>query len=94
MAIHKARESLEKAVEIDPEFAMAYLAVERCLFRGGLIRPAANQALEKAYSPCPKNATEKERLQIEADYAYQMSKRTKTNAAAFAKECAAKYPKE
>jgi serine/threonine protein kinase len=62
-----AREYAEKAVALDPTFALAYYVLARAA--GGLLDdPAANNALEKAkvYST---RATERERLFIEAKYA-------------------------
>ena len=69
----KARESLQKAVEIDPEFAMAYFLLSGANFEGVADRPAAIRALERAHA-LSKNVTEKERLQIETLYAYQIEK--------------------
>jgi serine/threonine protein kinase/tetratricopeptide (TPR) repeat protein len=88
----RARESLQKAVEIDPEFAMAYFALSASNFEGVADRPAAIQALEKAHS-LSKNVTEKERLQIETLYADQIE-RNQDKSTALIKEYAAKYPKE
>ena len=67
MQYTKARESLEKAVEIDPEFAIAYSQLADA-YAGEGNTPAFKQALEKAHS-LSKNAPEKERLQIEGCYA-------------------------
>jgi tetratricopeptide (TPR) repeat protein len=87
----KARESLEKAVEIDPEFAMAYYVLATAYNIEGNL-PASNRAYEKAYS-LAKKATEKERLEIEADYAWNIEK-NRDKADALLKERAAKYPKD
>jgi serine/threonine protein kinase/Flp pilus assembly protein TadD len=87
----KARESLEKAVEIDPEFAFAHFMLSNAYFLE-LNGPAFSQALEKAHL-LSKNAPEKERLQIEAAYASQIEKNN-VKADALTQEFAAKYPKE
>ncbi len=72
---------------------MAYLLLSSANFGGGVPdRPAATQALEKARA-LSKNATEKERLQIEAEYAYQ-NEGNKDRYSALIKEYAVKYPKE
>ena len=89
---NKARESLKKAVEIDPEFAMAYYLLGGAYFGGVPNRPAAIQAYEKAQS-LSKNVTEKERYQIEIDYADQIEG-NKDKVAALIKQYAAKFPKE
>jgi serine/threonine protein kinase/Tfp pilus assembly protein PilF len=62
-----ARQFLEKAVEIDPTFAMAYLYLAQIY---GELRntKARNEAIEKAKSFSEK-VTDKERLYIEAYYA-------------------------
>jgi tetratricopeptide (TPR) repeat protein len=60
----EARQSFEKAVILDPEFAMAYLYLARCLGYG----EARNEAFEKAKTYSEK-AAEKEKLYIKAAYA-------------------------
>ena len=88
----KARESLEKAVAIDPDFAAAHYWLATCYLMEGGNRPAGNRALEKAYS-LAKRAPEKERLMIEAVYAGEIEKND-DKWAAIVRELAAKYPKE
>ncbi len=87
----KARQSLEKAVEIDPEFAMAHYVLASA-YDGEGNYPASDRAYERAYS-LAKKATEKERLEIEADYARNIEK-NRDKADALVKERAAKYPKD
>ncbi len=81
-----ARKSLEKAVELDPEFAVAYLYLGRALSSLGMSkeRDAAN---EKAKALAQK-ASEKEKLYIEAHYT-SGDKRL-----SILQEMAEKYPKE
>ncbi len=86
-----ARKDLEKAVELDPQFAIAYLRLSqthRYLANSQL----AAEALEKA-KVFSKEATEKERLYIEAAYARRVEKNTEKEFALL-HEIAAKYPKE
>jgi tetratricopeptide (TPR) repeat protein len=89
--IMDARQSLEKALELDPQFAMAYLSlyrVHRYLNNSQL----AAEALEKAKALSGR-ATEKERLYIEATYARRVEKNTDKEFGIL-REIAAKYPKE
>jgi serine/threonine protein kinase/DNA-binding SARP family transcriptional activator len=81
-----ARKSLEKAVDLDPEFAVAYLYLGRALGNLGMSkeRRAAN---EKAKALAQK-ASEKERLYIEASYASDDKRLS------IFQEMAEKYPKE
>ncbi len=90
---YKARESLQKAVGIDPEFAKAYLLLSKAYF-GGTVPDsrAAIRAIEKAYA-LSENATKKERLQIAAAYADGVEG-NKDKYLALIKEYAAEYPKE
>ncbi len=81
-----ARRSLEKAVELDPEFAVAYLYLAQALGSLGMSRER-NAAREKAKALAQK-ASEKERLYIEASYA-SGDKRL-----SILQEMAEKYPKE
>ena len=81
-----ARESLEKAVELDPEFAVAYLYLGRALSNLGMSKER-NAANEKAKAFAQK-ASEKERLYIEAYYA-SGDKRL-----SLLQEMTEKYPKE
>jgi len=63
----EALESYEKAVEIDPTFATAYLSLAWA-YDNMFETRASREAMEKAMT-CARKATEKERLYIEADYA-------------------------
>ncbi len=66
---NEARELFEKAVKIDPGFAMAYLYLSKTYGQmqlGDLQK--RDEALKKAYR-CSKRATENEQLAIHADYA-------------------------
>ena len=81
-----ARKSLEKAVELDPEFAVAYLYLAQTLGSLGMSRER-NAAREKAKALAQK-ASEKERLYIEASYA------SRGDRLSILKEMAEKYPKE
>ncbi len=62
-----ARQSLEKAVELDPELAMAYFYLAGCYSRLEFYE-ARNEAIERAKALSHKT-TERERLRIEASYA-------------------------
>jgi eukaryotic-like serine/threonine-protein kinase len=87
----EARRSLEKAVSLDPEFAVAYLYLAKAHTELGDIK-AQNEALEKARRFASR-ASEKERLYIEASYAGAV----KNDGAArrrILEELAAKYPGE
>jgi tetratricopeptide (TPR) repeat protein/TolB-like protein len=67
-----ARQSFEKAVELDPTFASAYMQLSRVY--GSLINPQdRGRAIEKAWN-FSKKATEAERLWIEARYASYIEK--------------------
>jgi serine/threonine protein kinase/Tfp pilus assembly protein PilF len=81
-----ARKSLEKAVELDPEFAVAYLYLGRALSNLGMSKER-NAANEKARALAQK-VSEKERLYMEAYYA-SGDKRL-----SLLEEMAEKYPKE
>jgi len=86
-----ALKNLEKAVELDSQFAMAYLYLYRVL-RSLTNFPRSVEALEKAKAFSGK-ATEKERLYIEAAYARRVEKNTDKEFRIL-QEIAAKYPKE
>ncbi|OGD20230.1 MAG: hypothetical protein A2W03_07965 [Candidatus Aminicenantes bacterium RBG_16_63_16] len=86
-----ARQNLEKAVELDPQFAMAYLHLYRVHINRNNPQLAA-QALEKAKAYSTR-APEKERLYIEAAYARRVEKDTDKEFRIL-QEIAAKYPKE
>jgi serine/threonine protein kinase/Flp pilus assembly protein TadD len=87
----EARQSLEKAVMLDPEFAVAYLYLGNAYGELGLIK-AVEEAYEKAkiYS---EKATEKESLYIEAAYAGSIE-RDSDKKLRILKHMAEKYPKE
>jgi tetratricopeptide (TPR) repeat protein len=87
----EARLSLEKAIAIDPTFAIAYHQLAHAYFSLRFVK-AMEDAFEKAKKHS-KKATEKERLYIEAGYArYVENDREKW--ARFISEIASKYPKE
>jgi serine/threonine protein kinase/cytochrome c-type biogenesis protein CcmH/NrfG len=87
----EARKSFEKAVEIDPSFAVAYLYLARANGQLGN-QKERNEAYEKAKSLSGK-ATEKERLYIEAAYAGAIE-RDPEKRIRLLKEIVEKYPKE
>ena len=86
-----ARQSLEKAVILDPEFAYAYLLLGR-VYRNLGPDKARNEAYEKAKTYSEK-ATEKERLYIEAAYARRIE-RNPEKSFHILKQIAKEYPKE
>jgi len=86
-----ALKNLEKAVELDSQFAIAYLYLYKVL-RSLTNLPRSVEALEKAKAFSGK-ATEKERLYIEAAYARRVEKNTDKEFRIL-QEIAAKYPKE
>jgi tetratricopeptide (TPR) repeat protein len=88
---NEARQSLEKAVELDPNFAVAHLWLAWSYSAIG-DRKARNEAYEKAKALSPK-ATDKERLYIEASYARSIE-RNPEKRFSILKEMARKYPKE
>ncbi len=86
-----ARQNLEKAVELDPTFAVAYLYLSRAY--GRLDNPRArNEALEKAKDNS-NQATERERLYIEAFYGGTIERNSEKYHLGL-KEIEKKYPKE
>jgi serine/threonine protein kinase/Tfp pilus assembly protein PilF len=86
-----SRKFLEKAVELDPTFAVAYLHLAWAY--GGLGNTKArNEAYEKAKTFSAK-ATDKERLYIEAEYARTIE-RDPEKRFRILKQIAEKYPKE
>jgi serine/threonine protein kinase/tetratricopeptide (TPR) repeat protein len=87
----KAQPSLEKAVELDPEFAMAHLYLGEAYYEIGNW-DAAQEAYKKAklYS---EKATEKERFHIETIYAQEVERDTNKRFRLL-QEWVAKYPKE
>ena len=82
---------LEKALELDPTFASAYLWLARA-YRSISNIEASNEAYEKAKTFSEK-ATEKERLYIEASYA-SARERDPEKRIRILKQIAKKYPKE
>ena len=86
-----ALKNFEKAVELDPQFAIAYLYLHR-VHRSLTNAQQSAEALEKAKAFSGK-ATEKERLYIEAAYARRVEKNTDKEFRIL-QEIAAKYPKE
>jgi serine/threonine protein kinase/Tfp pilus assembly protein PilF len=86
-----ARRLLEKAVELDPAFAVAYLYLARVY---GRLREnkARNETYEKAKNLSDR-ATGKERMYIEAAYA-QSIERAPEEAVAILKRMAQEYPDE
>jgi serine/threonine protein kinase/tetratricopeptide (TPR) repeat protein len=86
-----AQQSLEKAVELDPQFAMAYLYLGDTYGELGNA-DAAEESYKKAKLHSEK-ATEKERLHIEVIFA-QRVERDPEKRFSLLKEWAEKYPKE
>ena len=86
-----ARRSLEKAISLDPEFAVAYLYLAKADTELG-DRKAQDEALEKARQFASR-ASEKERLYIEASYAGAV-KRDGAERRRILEELVAKYPGE
>lgn len=86
-----ARRFLEKAVELDPTFASAYLYLAETYQKLGNTK-AGNEALEKAKTFSEK-ATEKEKLYIEGVYTYVIEK-NQEKAVRMLKQIIKKYPKE
>ncbi len=86
-----AQQSLEKAVELDPQFALAHLYLSDTYYELGN-RAAGIESIKnaKAFS---ENATEKERLYIEAQYASRIE-RDSDKRFRILKELIDKYPKE
>jgi tetratricopeptide (TPR) repeat protein len=86
-----ALRSLEKAVSLDPEFAVAYLYLAKVFAELG-DRKAQDEALEKAHQLAAR-ASEKERLYIGASYAGSI-KRDGAERRRILEELVAKYPGE
>ncbi|NIM91163.1 MAG: protein kinase [Candidatus Aminicenantes bacterium] len=87
----EAKKHFEKAVELDPQFAAAYLYLGN-VYAELQSRDAQEEALKKAEEYSGK-ATEKERLFIEAQYAY-IVERDSEKRLHILKELVEKYPKE
>jgi tetratricopeptide (TPR) repeat protein len=87
----EARVFFEKAVSLDPNFAMAYVRLGRTCSTLGDIK-ARNQAIEKAMALSEK-ASEKEKLRIEAYYA-NFIERDREKYSRLLQRFSQKYPKE
>lgn len=86
-----ARQSLEKAVELDQQFAMAHLYLGETYYQLG-----NSEAAQEAYKTAKlysEKSTEKERLHIQAIFA-QMVERDNDKRFRLLQEWVAKYPKE
>jgi Tfp pilus assembly protein PilF/TolB-like protein len=86
-----ARPAFEKAIRIDPEFAIAYLGLGRTLEREG-DREKVTAMYRKARE-LSSRAPEKERLMIEARYAFSVEK-DRPKALAILKDLVSRYPEE
>ena len=86
-----ARKSLEKAVELDPEFASAYSNLAQAHNYLGNVRAAAED-LEKAKA-LSKKATERERLFTDGLYAYMIERNPEASQRTL-EEIIRKYPRE
>ncbi|UCE40894.1 MAG: protein kinase [Candidatus Aminicenantes bacterium] len=86
-----AQQSLEKAVELDPQFALAHLYLSDAYYELGS-RAAGIESIKNAKAFSEK-ATEKERLYIEAQYAFRIE-RDSNKRFRILKELLNKYPKE
>ena len=89
--LEEARKDLERAIGLDPRFALAYYDLRSVLFQEGDIA-AARQALAKA-KELSARASEKDRLYIEAQWA-QSAEGDSEKRFRFLEEIGAKYPKE
>lgn len=87
----EARQQMEKSIDLDPEFAVAYLYLARAQSRLRNVKEE-NEAWEKAKLYADK-ASEKDRLWIEARYADVVEKDTEKALRLF-REVSNKYPKE
>jgi tetratricopeptide (TPR) repeat protein len=86
-----SRKSLEKAVELDPNFAVAYLCLARAYGSLGMSK-LRKEAYEKA-KVLSQKASEKERLYIEAGYALSIENSREKQFRIY-QQMAQKYPKE
>jgi len=86
-----ARIAFEKAVALDPDFAMAYYALAVANFNIENIE-AADAAIKRAKALSVKTS-EKERLYIESDYALRVEKNTEESDRIL-RQLTDKYPKE
>jgi len=87
----EARKNYEKALELDPAYAIPYLWLSKILPASGDYR-GSEEALKKAKELSPQ-APEKDRLYIEADYARRIEKDSEKRFRIL-QEIAAKYSKE
>jgi tetratricopeptide (TPR) repeat protein len=87
----EARKSFEKAVALDPEFAIAYVRLAQTLERDG--DTAKIQAAYSRAKELSARAPEKERLLIEARYAWRVE-RDNRKAIELLRTLVAKYPSE
>jgi tetratricopeptide (TPR) repeat protein/TolB-like protein len=86
-----ARKSFERAVALDPEFAIAYVRLAQTLERDG--DTAKIQAAYRKAKELSARAPEKERLLIEARYAWRVE-RDNRKAIELLRTLVAKYPSE
>jgi len=86
-----AQQHLEKAIKLDPSFAMAYLYLASC-YHYSKGAEASKEAIENAKKYAHR-ASEKEKLYIEARYARSIEKNTEKRLAIL-RELVAKYPQE
>jgi len=91
MFFDEARKDLEKAIELDPQFALAYHDLSKLNLRSGNM-PAFLETITKAREFSAR-AAEKDRLYIEADYAAHIDRDPEKRFRNL-QEIAAKYPKE
>ena len=87
----EARKSFERAVALDPEFAIAYVRLAQTLERDG--DTAKIQAAYRKAKELSARAPEKERLLIEARYAWRVE-RDNRKAIELLRTLVAKYPSE
>jgi len=87
----EASKHLLKAVELDPEFASAYLELAKA-YSGLSLLNKRNEAIEKAFTLIDK-ANPKEKLYIKAFHAYYFEK-NQDNYIQILKQIAKNYPKE
>ncbi len=89
--VKDTKKFLEKAIELDPNFALAHLYLGRALWNLGEIA-SANEAHKKARSLSAR-ATEKEKLYIQGYHALRIENDLEEGLRIF-KEMAERYPKE
>ncbi len=91
MIFEDARKDLQKAVELDPECAIAYLDMSRLYLRSGDMKGTL-EMLKKA-KEFSARAAEKDRLFIEAYYALRVERDTEKHFSIL-QEIASRYPRE